>query len=82
MNNVVQIARPTEFDLWLRDVDRALEDGDQSRHDMPFLLHQWWELWDHGLHPESAAIAAEFLQPAATKPWPEHYVYVHNYTSN
>lgn len=65
-----------EFLHWLDAVDKHLADCDEGpREAMPYLLHQWWELYDHSMSPEDAARAAWLLSPASTVAWPEHLAY-------
>ena len=66
-----------EFSDWLWQVDLRLAERLEitSRADLPYLPHQWWELWDHCVDPETAVITAILLSPAETKPWPEHVYY-------
>ena len=64
-----------EFSGWLWQVDWKLQDSDISRADLPYHLHQWWDMWDANVDPGDAFIAAMILAPSETKPWPEHAVY-------
>jgi len=64
-----------DFSGWLWQVDFDLLESDISRCDLPYQLHQWWDMWDANLDPEDAVIAATILAPSETKPWPEHAVY-------
>lgn len=64
-----------EFDMWLQEVDDELQDRDEIRGNLPYRLHQWWDMWDHGITPEDAASAAMLLQPECTTPQPSHPAY-------
>lgn len=55
---------PSEFDLWLEAVDYELSEDGEDRAALPYQLHHWWEMWDHCIAPEDAAMAAVLLATA------------------
>jgi hypothetical protein len=63
------------FTQWLHAVDAALADCEVSRDELPYMLWQWWEMFDHNIEPGDAVNAALLLRPSEIKPWPEHAVY-------
>lgn len=64
-----------EFEAWLADVDYQLEQSDDARENLPYQLHQWWDMWDHGIEPQDAVSAAYILVPERNTPEPEHPAY-------
>ena len=64
-----------EFEAWLAELDYELEQCEDSRDNLPYLLHQWWDMWDHGIEPEDAASAAFILLPGRNVPEPAHPAY-------
>lgn len=64
-----------EFTAWLEAVDYELADIDESRETFPYQLHQWWDMWDHGIEPTDAVSAALILLPGSNAPEPAHPAY-------